>query len=141
MNNKDKTTRKYQYLFYKRESGKCPFDKFWSTITKKMKEKVIREMELFLEYGMNFEKVHLKRFRDGIYKFRVNQGNDTARIFFIIKDEYVIILQAFIKVTQKTPEGEKIKIPRYKIDALSLIKNIEKNKDRFIWGMTHLYND
>lgn len=132
-----RSNKKYLFLFYKKANGSCPFEKFWKSITKKMQDKVIREMNLFLEYGMDFDKVHLKRFRENIYKFRVNQGNDTARIFFIIENEYVIILQAFIKTTQKTPEGEKIKIPNYKVDALFLIKDLSKNNNRFIFGLDY----
>ncbi len=133
MNKVYETNRKYQFAFYIKESGQCPFVKFWSEIGIKMKEKILREMELLLQYGMNFTQVHIKRFKDGIYKLRVNQGNDTARVFFIIIDNTIFILQAFIKTTQKTPEGEKIRIPNYKNDVLELVKDLQKNHDRFIW--------
>lgn len=133
MSKYEQTSRNYQFAFYIKPSGQCPFDKFWNSIGDKMKEKILREMDLLLKYGMNFDQVHIKRFKDGVYKLRVNQSNDTARVFFIIIDNIIYILQAFIKVTQKTPEGEKIKIPRYKREVIELAKDIKKNKNRFYW--------
>ncbi len=129
----DQTHRHYQFAFYIKPSGQCPFEKFWHSIGHKMKIKILREMDLLLKYGMNFDQVHIKRFKDGVYKLRVNQGNDTARVFFVIVYNIIFILQAFIKVTQKTPEGEKIKIPRYKNEVLVLAQDLTKNKNHFLW--------
>lgn len=103
-------------VYYVKENGNCPYEKFIANVEKKMKERIEKEIILLQKYGIDFDRVHIKYFRQGIYKLRVNQNGSTTRIFFIIENNTIYILHGFVKVTQKTPEGEKGRIVRYKND-------------------------
>lgn len=112
--------------YYTKDNGICPYQKFIVTVDKKMREKIEREIDLLQQYGIDFDHVHIKYFRQGIYKLRVNQGNSTTRIFFIIENNVIYILHGFTKVTQKTPEGEKARIVRYKNDVLKRLDKVNR---------------
>lgn len=108
---------KLELVFYVKENGICPYNKFIAKVEKKMKARIEKEIALLQIYGIDFDRVHIKYFRQGIYKLRVNQNGSTTRIFFIIENNIIYILHGFVKVTQKTPEGEKGRIVRYKNDV------------------------
>lgn len=112
---------KLDVVYYVKENGICPYTKFINGVQKKMRERIEKEILLLKEYGIDFARVHIKYFRQGIYKLRVNQNGSTTRIFFIIENNTIYILHGFTKVTQKTPEGEKIRIVRYKNDLKNRI--------------------
>lgn len=108
--------------YFRRQNGVCPYLDFYKEVDSKMKSKIDRELVLLKEYGIDFKHVHIKYFRQGVYKLRVNQGNLTSRVFFIIENNIIYLLHGFIKVTQKTPEGEKVRIIKYKNELLKQIK-------------------
>lgn len=64
----------------------------------------------------------IKHIRDKLFEFRVGFGNNEFRIFFINDgDKVVVLLNCFVKKTQKTPKKE-INL------AMKLKKEYEKRK-------------
>ena len=57
---------------------------------------------------------YIKFIRDGLYEFRVSYGNNEFRIFFIYDGKVIVLLNAFRKKTQKTPDSEIRKAIRLK---------------------------
>ena len=94
--------------FYRLESGKCPVEKFFDSLTNKQFEKISFVLDLIEQIDI----VPVKYFKklkgtDDIWEIRVQQGNNIFRIlgFFDGKD-LIILNHAFGKKSQKIPQKE-----------------------------------
>ena len=67
--------------------------------------KTIRTIELLEEFGNDLSMPHSRHLSDGLLELRV-RGIREIRIFYCFHENRAILLHAFIKKTQKTPEKE-----------------------------------
>ena len=91
--------------FYTENSGKEPVREWLKKLEKNDKKRVgedIKSVQLRWPLGMPL----VRSFGDGIWEIRSTLDNRIARIFFVMKDGYIVLLHAFIKKTQKTPTTE-----------------------------------
>lgn len=87
---------------------KTYFEEFFARQEQKVKDKMIWTLKLVEELPFVPEK-YLKHLTgaEGLYEIRVQAGNGIFRIFCIFDDgRLVVLLNAFQKKTQKTPEKE-----------------------------------
>lgn len=77
-------------------------------------KKIIKSLGLLEQYGNTIRYPHTKYISEGVFELRV-VGMSNIRIFFIFKNEEVVILHAIIKKTQK--------LPRKDIDYVLGLKN------------------
>ena len=82
------------------------FEKFYSGLTPKVKDKFVWTFELIQEVERVPDK-YLRHVEDGIYEVRVKLGSNIYRAFgFFDGNKLVIVLNGFVKKTQKTPRTE-----------------------------------
>ncbi len=99
----------YEIIYYSNENGQCPILEFLKSIPKKDRAKILREIDLLEEFGLQLGMPHLKKMKgtDDLWELRVKQGTDNYRVFyFTMKDSKFVLLHAFLKKTQKTPKKE-----------------------------------
>jgi len=92
--------------FRKVEFYKNYFERFYLTLNSKVQDKFVWTFELIEE----IEKVptkYLKHVGDGIYEIRVKLGSNIFRAFgFFEGEKLVIVINGFVKKTQRTPKDE-----------------------------------
>jgi phage-related protein len=94
--------------FYRLETGKCPVEEFFDSLTNKQFEKISFVLDLIEQIDI----VPIKYFKklkgtDDIWEIRVQHGNNIFRIFgFFDGKELVILNHAFTKKSQKIPLKE-----------------------------------
>jgi phage-related protein len=94
--------------FYKLETGKCPVEEFFDSLTNKQFEKIAFVLDLIEQIDIVPRKYFKKlKSTDDIWEVRIQQGNNIFRIlgFFDGKD-LVILNHAFTKKSQKIPQKE-----------------------------------
>ena len=80
-------------------------EKFLSRLTEKELAKVIRTIELLETFGNQLGMPHSKSFENGLIELRV-RGSREIRIFYCFHTSKAVLLHAFIKKAQKTPQRE-----------------------------------
>lgn len=94
--------------FYKLETGKCPVEEFFDSLTNKQFEKISFVLDLVEQIDIVPSKYFKKlKGADDIWEIRVQQGNNIFRILsFFDGKELVILNHAFTKKSQKIPLKE-----------------------------------
>ena len=116
---------KYEIIFYKKLSGEIPIRTFFDKLTDKHVAKARRMIDLLEEFGTELKMPYCQYLQEGIWELRIKFASDISRIaYFLYTDNKIVLLNGFIKKTQKTPKGE-IEL------ALKYKKDYEKsNKER-----------
>jgi phage-related protein len=94
--------------FYRFETGKCPVEEYFDSLTNKQFEKVAFVLDIIEQLDIVPQKFFKKlQSTDDIWEVRVQQGNNIFRIlgFFDGKD-LVILNHAFTKKSQKIPQKQ-----------------------------------
>jgi phage-related protein len=66
-----------------------------------------RIVELLMEFGPQLRVPHSRPMGDGLFELRPRGSEGIGRVFYcFVVDQHVIVLHAFIKKTQETPERE-----------------------------------
>jgi len=94
--------------FYRFETGKCPVEEYFDSLTNKQFEKISFVLDLIEQIDIVPRKYFKKlKGTDDIWEVRVQHGNNIFRIlgFFDGKD-LVILNHAFTKKTKKIPVKE-----------------------------------
>ena len=94
--------------FYRSETGKCPVEEYFDSLTNKQFEKISFVLDLIEQIDIVPRKYFKKlKGTDDIWEVRVQHGNNIFRIlgFFDGKD-LVILNHAFTKKSQKIPQKE-----------------------------------
>lgn len=78
-----------------------------------------RIAELLAEHGPNLRLPHSRAFGDGLFELRPRGKTGIGRAFYcFLLDKRVIVVHAFIKKTQQTPDQE-IKLARKRMKEIS----------------------
>ncbi len=107
-------------LFFKTDNGIIPAKEFLNGLNNvKLLAKMIRELELLEEFGIELKKPHIQVIKDvkkgNIYELRAHHSTNIARIFFFyIKGNKIILLHGIVKKQNKTPKNAIIKAFKYK---------------------------
>jgi phage-related protein len=94
--------------FYRLETGKCPVEEFFDSLTNKQFEKIAFVFDL-IEQTDIVPRKYFKKLKgtDDIWEVRVQQGNNIFRILGFFEEEDLVILNhAFTKKSQKIPQKE-----------------------------------
>lgn len=97
----------FQTMFYVTIAGDCPTKRFLDALAPKMRAKMIGLIEILQEHGNSLREPYSKSLEDGIFELRCSLGSDCSRIlYFFYHDNRIILLNGFIKKTNKTPREE-----------------------------------
>lgn len=80
-------------------------EKFFESLDAMEIAKTIRTIELLQEFGNNLGMPHSKYLHNGLLELRI-RGKREIRLLYCFHNGTAILLHAFIKKTQKTPEKE-----------------------------------
>lgn len=84
-----------------------------------MRAKLLKSIELLGDYGNSLREPYSKYLNDGIFELRIKQANDISRIlYFFVVGKKIILTNAFIKKTQKTPKSEIEMAKKYRTDFI-----------------------
>ncbi|MGB3366437.1 MAG: type II toxin-antitoxin system RelE/ParE family toxin [Acidaminobacteraceae bacterium] len=96
-------------IIYYYKDDQSPIVEFLSKLPRKDQAKILREVDLLEQFGISLGMPHVKKMAgtDDLWELRVKQGSDNYRIFyFTMKQRRFVLLHAFQKESQKTPNKE-----------------------------------
>ena len=97
----------FEVEFYENLNGECPVEKFMLDLDEKMRAKLIGLLEILEEKGTLLREPYSKHLEDGIFELRCQVGNNITRVlYFFYYGRKIILTNAFVKKTQKTPPQE-----------------------------------
>ena len=98
--------KKIQVVFYKTPAGNEPVREWLLSLDLEDK-KILGSDIKTVEYGWPIGMPVSRFLGNGLYEVRSNiSSKRIARVIFTIIDRYMILLNGFIKKTQKTPQNE-----------------------------------
>lgn len=107
----------YDIIFFETNRQDKPVAKFIKSLSDKTVAKVLRTIDLLVEFGPKLGMPHSKKMCPGIYELRT-KGTEEIRIFYAFINEKIYLLHGFKKKSQKTPEKE-LKIVQSRLTLLT----------------------
>jgi len=116
--------RQWKIELYTKVNNECPVLDFIQSLPPKHRAKIEREIDLLQEFGINLTYPHTKKMAGEQYKdlweLRIKFASDISRVFYFLHtDDTYVLLNGFVKKTNKTPKNELDKAISYKQDFLS----------------------
>lgn len=97
---------KFDVEIYEKENLRKPFVDFYDSLDKNTKARIIRHLMLLEQYGNEIGNKLSKKLDKNIYELRIVGSINVRILYFFHKNRKIIITNAFIKKTQKTPKKE-----------------------------------
>lgn len=92
--------------FYRTENGREPVRE-WLQALGRPASRIIGETLLQVQFGWPVGMPICRSLGNGLYETRADLPDGrTARVFFTFGDDEIVMLHAFIKKTQKTPDAD-----------------------------------
>lgn len=97
----------WRVVYYASSSGDIPVRDFLDAAGPTLKAKALRILLHIEEYGLQVAIGHIKKLAGTpLWEIRI-LGGDSARILFVMQvEKRILLLHAFYKKTQKTPQKE-----------------------------------
>lgn len=93
-------------MLYETSSNQPVVEKFIDSLQVVTRAKLVRQLTLLEEYGVNLGMPHAKSMGEGLFELRV-RGKTEIRVFYIFSaGKNVYLLHGFIKKQQTTPRKE-----------------------------------
>ena len=84
-----------------------------------MRAKILCELELLSEMGNRMREPYSKHIDEGIFEIRAKVGNNITRILYFFRSgKIIIVVNAFVKKTNKIPRREIILAKKRKKDYI-----------------------
>jgi len=94
--------------FYEEKDGTCPVEEFLTSLPDKHVGKVLQVIQLLEEWGPILPFPFSSQIEGRLRELRIQYGKSNYRILYYgDASRAFILLHAFLKQTEKTPEGEK----------------------------------
>lgn len=107
----------YNTVFYKTTDGVEPGKDFLLELDYKMRAKMIRMLQMLQKNGPDIREPYSKELDDGIFELRAKVGTNISRLlYFFDEGKIVILMNGFIKKSQKTPQNVIIAAQKYRLD-------------------------
>ena len=117
--------REYDVDFFRKENGACPVREFLASLDRKMRAKLLMEIDLLEQNGPQLREPYSKHLDDGIFEIRAKQGTDITRVlYFFFVGKKIVLTNGFTKKTQKTPQAEILTAKKYRAEYLERKENI-----------------
>ena len=110
----------YEVIFYDKPDGTEPAKEFLLSLDKKMRAKLLVEIDMLAKNGAELREPYSKHISGGIFELRAKVGTDISRVlYFFLIGRRIILTNGFIKKTQKIPYKELERAKRYRSDFFS----------------------
>ena len=91
----------------------------------KIQARIIKILELIEEHGANLGSPHTENMGEGLFEIRAKANEGIGRgLFCYLSDKHVVLLNVFVKKSQKTPQKE-LKLARERL------KEVKKNESYY----------
>ncbi|MBT3789097.1 MAG: type II toxin-antitoxin system RelE/ParE family toxin [Alphaproteobacteria bacterium] len=97
--------KRIQAVFYRSETGAEPVRDWLKRLNKEDRLRIGTDIKT-VEFGWPIGMPTCKPMKHGLFEVRTNLGNRIARVLFCIANGQMVLLNGFIKKTQKTPQSE-----------------------------------
>ena len=98
---------KWEVNYYKQENGIQPVKEWIDSLDLKLQSKIFRAFELLEQFNINLKAPYVKPLGDKLYELRIKDSKGAYRIiYFSYTNKQFIMLNGFVKKTQKTPSNE-----------------------------------
>ena len=98
---------KWSVNYFTDEMGEQPVKEWIDTLEVKLQLKIFRAFELLEEFNINLKAPYVKPLEDKLYELRIKDPKGIYRIiYFAYTGQEFIMLNGFVKKTQKTPKKE-----------------------------------
>lgn len=116
--------KQWNIELYTKDNDECPVLDFIQSLPAKHQAKVEREIDLLQDFGINLTYPHTQKMEGdkykGLWELRIKFASDISRIFYFLHvDDTYVLLNGFVKKTNKTPKKELDKAIQYKNDFLT----------------------
>lgn len=107
----------YNIEFYSKNNGEEPVREFILGLEPKMQAKMLKILDLLQVNGPYMRLPYSEHLDDGIFEIRVKQSTNISRVlYFFATGKKIVLTNAFIKKTQKTPKKEIELAKKYRKD-------------------------
>ena len=114
----------YNIIYYETVNGKRPAEEFIYNQDKKMRAKILSNLDYIANEGINAREPRSKYLKDGIFEVRSQVGNNITRIlYFFCLGQEIILTNGFVKKTQETPKAEIQKAKQFRDDYIRRKQN------------------
>ncbi len=96
---------RWNIILFETSRGEKPVEEFIESLSPSSYAKVLHTLELLKQYGTFLSMPHCKKVTKNIYELRI-RGKEEVRIFYLIREKNIFLLNAFKKKTQKIPKKE-----------------------------------
>jgi phage-related protein len=97
---------KWEIIFYITPNGNPVVQNFINSLQKAPHAKLLREIDLLEDYGIDLGMPHAKSLGGGLYELRV-RGKIDVRVFYVFaKAKNIYLLHGFVKKRYTTPKRE-----------------------------------
>ena len=115
----------YRVTFYEDAQGNAPVRDYIDNLGFKDRAKILKFIDFLRERGGVLDEPYSKHIRGKIRELRVDFQNRRHRVlYFTFVNKNIILLHAFLKKSQKTPELEIIK-------ATKIYDAVQKNRKAY----------
>ena len=98
---------KWSVNYFTDEMGEQPVKEWIDTLEVKLQLKIFRAFELLEDFNINLKAPYVKPLEDKLYELRIKDPKGIYRIiYFAYTGQEFIMLNGFVKKTQKTPKKE-----------------------------------
>jgi len=95
----------FEVVFFMNLNGKEPVKEWLAGLNKDEKYEISKDIAK-VQIIYPFKMPLVKSLGGGIFEIRSKLNNKISRIFFCLKERKIVLLHAFIKKTQETPQKE-----------------------------------
>lgn len=97
----------WNIIFYEKEDGSTPVQKFLDKLPVKHHAKALRDIDVLEKYGTDLTEPHVKHIKGKLWELRIKSASDISRIFYFVPvGKNIVLLHGFVKKAQKTPNRE-----------------------------------
>lgn len=114
--NSEAGNKNWKIILFESSRGEKIVESYLSSQEHSTRAKLVRLIDLLERYGPGLGMPHSKMITTGLYELRV-RGKSEIRIFYTFKGNFVYLLHAFKKHTQKTP-GKEIKTAEQRLTLI-----------------------
>lgn len=97
--------KKINAKFFKMTSGREPVRDWLKSLTKVEKKKIGGDIKT-TEFGWPIGMPTCRNLGGGLNEVRTEVADKWARVFFCVKDKFMILLHGFMKTSNKTPKKD-----------------------------------
>ncbi len=118
--------KEFELVFYRKANGECPVSEFLTALNKVMRYKMMQKFDMLELYGNLPKGDFTKYIDDGIFEIRAQTKTDITRVlFFFDKNRQIVLLNGFVKKTQRIPASELETAKRYCADHLARARSTD----------------